>query len=55
MMLQGVADTAGTIEAQSPVDDPVVNFITMTEEEFRDLLRSVADEVRRERESKGQR
>lgn len=35
---------------QALADDAVMHFVTMTEQEFRDLLRSVADEARRERE-----
>jgi hypothetical protein len=38
-----------SLDEATSTDDAVLNFITMTEEEFRDLLRAVADEMRQER------
>lgn len=44
-------DLADGVESQPVPEDPVVNIITMTEDEFRDVLRAAAEEVRRERET----
>lgn len=43
---------AQSADDQARADDAVMHFITMTEEEFRELLRTLADEVRREREGR---